>query len=303
MKVYKMIDNEDILNELRRRREKSNEGHQGMINQRMINIELNMSRIKNKIVIISGKGGVGKTTVAVNLAICLASYGLRVGILDLDITGPNVTKMLGIKEGTRFRVATEAHKFYPVEGPFNLKVVSMAFFLKDSDTPVIWRGPMKMGAVRQFLGDAIWGDLDYLIVDLPPGTSDEPLDILQLIPDENVVVVSTPQEVAVMDARKAIAMALTLKRKVLGIIENMSGFQCPHCDKHIDPNPPRGGENAAKDFNIAFLGKIPFELEITQQCDQGVPFVVKCPNSTAAKEFKILVKKIRDNIEGRNLIL
>jgi Mrp family chromosome partitioning ATPase len=292
-----MIDDEDLIKELRRRRNNLYKGHNPMIHQQKVKIELNMSRIKNKIVIISGKGGVGKTTFTVNLATILASYGLRVGILDLDITGPNVTKMLGIKEGTRFHADPQTKKIYPVDGPLNLKIVSMAFLLQDFDTPIIWRGPMKMRAVRQFLGDAIWGDLDYLVIDLPPGTSDEALDILQLIPDENVIVVSTPQEVALMDARKAIAMAQTMGRKVLGIIENMSGFQCPHCDKQIDPYPPRGGERAANDFNIPYLGKIPFDVEIAHQCDLGVPFVLRYPDSSSAKAFKNLVNKIRDTIE------
>ena len=273
------------------------DGKQEAMDERMVSIRNNMARIKHKIVIISGKGGVGKTTVAVNLAISLASVGLRVGILDVDITGPNVNKMLGISPEIRPRVDPDAKKFYPVDGPLNTKVVSMAFLLQDSDTPVIWRGPMKMGAVRQFLGDAHWGELDYLICDLPPGTSDETLDILQLIPDENVVVVSTPQEVAIMDARKTISMAKTMKRHVLGIIENMSGFKCPHCDEYIDLYPPGGAEKASKDFNIKFLGKIPFEVEVGQQGDQGLPFVLKYPDRESTKAFKAVVAKIREEIE------
>jgi Mrp family chromosome partitioning ATPase len=274
-----------------------NKGKQEAMDERMISIRNNMSKIKHKIVVISGKGGVGKTTVAVNLAMSLASVGLRVGVLDVDITGPNVNKMLGISTEIRPRVDPDAKKFYPVDGPLNTKVVSMAFLLQDSDTPVIWRGPMKMGAVRQFLGDAHWGDLDYLICDLPPGTSDETLDILQLIPDENVVVVSTPQEVAIMDARKTISMAKTMKRHVLGIIENMSGFKCPHCNEYIDLYPPGGAEKASKDFNVKFLGKIPFEVEVSQQGDQGLPFVLKYPDSESTKAFKAVVAKIREELE------
>ena len=167
------------------------DGRQELLDDKMNSIRENMAKIKHKIVVISGKGGVGKTTVSVNLAMSLASLGLRVGILDVDITGPNVNKMLGIAPDVRPRVDPEAKKFYPVDGPLHTKVVSMAFLMMDSDTPVIWRGPMKMSAVRQFLGDAYWGDLDYLICDLPPGTSDETLDLLQLIPEENVLVVTT----------------------------------------------------------------------------------------------------------------
>jgi len=273
------------------------EGQREMLDEREENTKKNMEKIKHKIVIISGKGGVGKTTVAVNLAMSLASVGLRVGLLDVDITGPNVNKMLGINSEIRPRIDPDAKKFYPVNGPLNIKVMSMAFLIGDTDTPVIWRGPMKMGAVRQFLGDAIWGELDYLICDLPPGTSDETLDILQLIPDENVVIISTPQEVALMDARKTIAMAQTMERKVIGIIENMSGFKCPHCDNFIDLYPPGGAEKAAKDFGIVLLGQIPFEIEVSQQGDQGLPFVLKYPDSESTKSFKSVVKKIREVLE------
>jgi ATP-binding protein involved in chromosome partitioning len=275
----------------------SEESKREIMDEREENIRKNMEQIKHKIVIISGKGGVGKTTVAVNLAMSLASVGLRVGLLDVDITGPNVNKMLGISPEVRPRVDPDAKKFYPVNGPLNIKVMSMAFLTQDSDTPVIWRGPMKMGAVRQFLGDAVWGELDYLICDLPPGTSDETLDILQLIPDENVIVISTPQEVAVMDARKTIAMAKTMQRNVLGIIENMSGFKCPHCNEYIDLYPPGGPEKASKDFNITLLGKIPFEIQVGQQGDQGLPFVLKYPESDSTKSFKQVVDQIRKLLE------
>ena len=273
------------------------QGKKEAMDLRMEEIKKNMAKIKHKIVVISGKGGVGKSTVAVNLAMSLASVGLRVGILDVDITGPNVAKMLGISPELKPRVDPDARKFFPINGPLNIKVMSMAFLLENSDSPVIWRGPMKMGAVRQFLGDAIWGDLDYLVCDLPPGTSDETLDILQLIPDENVIVVSTPQEVALMDARKTIKMSQIMERNVLGIIENMSGFDCPHCGKHIDLYPPGGAEKAAKDFNIRLLGKIPFEVEIGIQGDKGLPFIIKYTDSKSAKAFKETVKNIQEILE------
>ncbi len=268
-----------------------------MMDERTKNIKKNMENIKHKIVVISGKGGVGKTTVAINLAMSLASVGLRVGILDVDITGPNVIKMLGISPELKPRVDAEAKRFYPIDGPLKLKVMSMAFLTLTPDEPVIWRGPMKMSAVRQFLGDAEWGELDYLICDLPPGTSDETLDILQLIPDENVVVVTTPQEVALMDARKTIKMALVMERKILGIIENMSGFNCPHCGEYIDLYPPGGAQKASTDFNVPVLGSIPFETEVSQQGDEGLPFVLKYPESKSAKAFKETVKRIRELLE------
>ncbi|MHA1678062.1 MAG: Mrp/NBP35 family ATP-binding protein [Promethearchaeota archaeon] len=273
------------------------EGKKAQLDELSQNIQKNMAKIKHKIVIMSGKGGVGKTTVAVNLATSLAGFGLQVGLLDVDITGPNITKMMGISPEVRPQVDPEARKFYPVLGPLNIKVMSMAFLTQDPDTPVIWRGPMKMGAVRQFLGDAIWQELDYLVCDLPPGTSDETLDILQLIPDEHVIIVTTPQEVALMDARKTIAMAKTMKRDVLGIIENMSGFKCPHCGKHIDLYRPGGAEKASKDFGIRLLGKIPFEIGVSEQGDLGLPFVLKYPDSESSKAFKEIVKKIREILE------
>ncbi len=177
----------------------------------------------------------------------------------------------------------------------------MAFLTENPDEPVIWRGPMKMGDVRQFLGDAIWGDLDYLVCDLPPGASDETLDILQLIPEENVIIVSTPQEVALMDARKTIKMAQIMKRNVIEIIENMSGFKCPNCGEYIEIFGSGGAEKAAKDFGIRLLGKIPFETEIGQQCDQGLPFIMRYQDSESSKAFKTVIKEIKEILENKNI--
>ena len=258
-----------------------------------------MAKIKHKIIICSGKGGVGKSTVATNLAVSLAAQGLSVGILDVDITGPNVPKMLNL-EGRRPEVIPGENKFIPVNGPLNIQVMSMAFLLETPDTPVIWRGPLKMGAIRQFIADAGWSSLDYLIADLPPGTSDETLDIMQLT-HGSVVVVTTPQDVATLDARKTIQMAKTMQLDVVGIVENMSGMviKCPHCDESIEVDlfGSGGGEKAAHDLEIPFLGRIPIEQSVREQGDAGLPIVLKYPDSVSAKAIEEIVKKIRSSVE------
>jgi len=270
------------------------EEQKGLTNeQRMELIRSNMEKIKHKIAIISGKGGVGKSTVAVNLAMKLASTGSAVGLLDIDITGPNIAKMLGMNPKLKPQIDTDKQQFYPINGPLNIKVMSMAFLIEDIDSPVIWRGPMKMSVTRQFLGDAQWGYLDYLIIDLPPGTGDETLDILQLIPDVHIIIVTTPQEVALMDSRKTLKMSLIMNKDVLGIIENMSGYVCPECGHKSDLFGKGGGEKAAKDFQIPLLGQIPLDPNITVTSDSGVPFVIKYQDSPAASAFTESVKKIR----------
>ncbi|MHA1820665.1 MAG: Mrp/NBP35 family ATP-binding protein [Promethearchaeota archaeon] len=287
-------------------------------------IKEKMKYIKHKVVVMSGKGGVGKTTVAVNLAIKLAALGRTVGILDVDITGPNVPHMLGMS-GMRPEVDPEKQMFYPVIGPMNLRVMSMAFLLESEDTPVIWRGPMKMGAIRQFLSEALWGELDYMVFDLPPGTSDETLDILTLIPDAGLIIVTTPQDVALLDSRKTVNMGLHIddnlwaryendlkayeagylkeppkkpKGKImLGIIENMAGFKCPHCGKEIQLFGMGGGEKAAEALNVPFLGRIPFEIDVRVQGDTGLPFIIQYPDSDSGKAFEEIVKKVIEKME------
>jgi ATP-binding protein involved in chromosome partitioning len=260
-------------------------------------IKERLAKIKYKVVVMSGKGGVGKTTVAVNLAIKLAALGKTVGILDVDITGPNVAHMLNMA-GMRPEVNTEEKTFLPVIGPMNLRVMSMAFLLETDDTPVIWRGPMKMGAIRQFLAEAEWGELDYLIFDLPPGTSDETLDIMQLIENAGIVVVTTPQDVALLDSRKTVNMAKTMGRKMLGIVENMAGYTCPHCGENVDIFGTGGGEKAAKALKVPFLGRIPFEIDVRVHGDDGLPFIIQNPNSPSAIAFEKVVKKIQNTMES-----
>ena len=179
-------------------------------------------KIKHKIMVLSGKGGVGKSTVSTGLAVALAQQGHKVGILDIDITGPNVPKMMGL-DGRKLHV--EGGRIHPAQGHLGVKVISMAFLLEDEDTPVVWRGPIKLGAIQQFIGDVEWGELDYLIIDFPPGTSDEPLTVAQSLPDiDGMVIVTTPQDVALLDSRKSISFASSLKVPVLGVVENMSGY-------------------------------------------------------------------------------
>lgn len=235
-------------------------------------VQANLRRIGRKIVVMSGKGGVGKSTVAVNLAIALAREGRSVGLLDADLHGPNVPKMLGI-DGRRLEGDADGGILpCTVDG---LKVVSMAFLLSDEDTPVIWRGPLKMGALRQFLGEVHWGDLDYLVIDLPPGTGDEPLSIAQMVRGSSgAIIVTTPQDVALLDARKAVRFAEALKMPVLGVVENMSGFVCPHCGERTDLFKSGGGERAAGKLGVPFLGRVPFDPVIVEAGDNGTTVVL-----------------------------
>jgi Mrp family chromosome partitioning ATPase len=260
----------------------------------------NLQKIKHKIVIMSGKGGVGKSTVATNLAFSLSMNGNDVGLLDVDIHGPNIPKMLGIEEE---RITGDGKGIFPIMVPPNLKVMSMAFLLSTKDTPVIWRGPVKMGAIRQFLGEVHWGDLDYLIIDLPPGTGDEPLSIAQLIPNSNgAIIVTTPQDVALLDSRKAVNFARALNMPVIGIIENMSGLICPHCSRRIDLFGTGGGRRAALDLSVPYLGKIPIDPKIVKTGDGGKPFVLEYSKSDSAKVFGEIVEKVQRFVSKENQI-
>ena len=262
-----------------------------------------MSKIKHKIAIISGKGGVGKSTVTVNLAMAFAMQGHanRVGILDADIHGPSVPKMLGLR-GQRLQ-ALAAGIIFPVTGPLGIKVVSMDFLLPSDDSPVIWRGPLKMRAIQQFLSDITWGELDFLFIDLPPGTGDEPLSIMQLIPDmDGVVIVTIPSEVSQIVVKKAVTFARQLGVPVIGIVENMSGFVCPKCGAEVNIFKTGGGRKIAEDLDIPFLGSIPINPEICADSDDGKPFIVGHPESPASKAFMDIVKKIERYLEERNLL-
>ena len=250
----------------------------------------NLSRIKNKLLVISGKGGVGKTTVAVNIAYGLSMKGYKTGILDVDIHGPNIAKMLGIEDK---KLMSSESGIEPVTVLPNLKAISLALIGYDVNQPVIWRGPLKMIAIKQLLSDANWGELDYLIIDSPPGTGDEPLSVCQLIPElDGAIVVTTPQDVAILDSRKSVLFAKQLKIPVLGIIENMGRFTCPHCGKEIDLFGTGGGEKTASELRVPFLGRIPLEPLMIKSGDSGRPFVQFNRDKNAAKILDEIIEKI-----------
>ena len=249
-----------------------------------------MSRIKNKILVLSGKGGVGKSSIAVNLAMSLALAGKKVGLLDADIHGPSVPKLLGL-EGCQPLVKGDS--FLPVEFDNKLQVMSLGFLLPSATDAVIWRGPLKMSALKQLLQDVIWGDLDFLVIDLPPGTGDEPLSICQLIekPD-GVVIVTTPQEISLADVRRSINFCRQMDVPVIGVVENMSGFVCPHCEKTTDIFLSGAGEQMAKEMGVPFLGKIPIDPEITRSCDAGRPYVQHYAQQETAKAIARVVRPV-----------
>ena len=260
-------------------------------------VKENLASVKHKIVVMSGKGGVGKSTVAVNLAVALARRGRKVGLLDADIHGPSVPKLLG-GPNLPLSVNEQGH-IVPMTVPPGMKVMSIAFLVSDRDAPVIWRGPVKMGAIKQFLEEVEWGRLDYLIVDLPPGTGDEPLSVAQLIPSpDGAVIVTTPQDVALLSVRKSINFAKAVKLNVIGIIENMAGLVCPHCGKEINVFGDGGPEKAAKDMDVPLLGSLPLSPTVARSGDDGRPFV-SAINNGVAKTFEEITDRIINSIEKK----
>ena len=290
--------------------------------QRKLRISKIDEDIKHKIMVLSGKGGVGKSTVATGLALSLARMGKRVGIMDIDITGPNVPKMLGL-EGTDLHV--ENGRIHPAIGAHGIKVISMAFLIEDPDKPVIWRGPIKLGAINQFIGDVEWGELDALIIDFPPGTSDEPLTVSQSLPTiDGVVIVTTPQEVALLDSRKSINFAKTISIPVIGVVENMSGYTITGSTEpniKVGINGPSGsmiettsdsegnwsitldvfksggGADAAGNLSVPFLGSLPFDPGIVRGGDDGVHRIVADPSGATAQAFDKIVEKVVETLE------
>ena len=291
--------------------------------QRKMRISKMDEQINHKIMVLSGKGGVGKSTVATGLALSLAKMGKKVGLMDIDITGPNVPKMLGL-EGDDLNV--EEGQIHPANGPHGLKVISMAFLLEDPDKPVIWRGPIKLGAIQQFIGDVAWGELDALIIDFPPGTSDEPLTVSQSLPGiDGVVIVTTPQEVALLDSRKSINFAKTISVPVLGVVENMSGYKLKgksepnsvvsflgptgvheECKADEDGNweitldvfKSGGGKEASVEMGVPFLGTLPFDPGIVRGGDDGVHRIVADPEGETAKAFQTIVDNTLEQLDS-----
>lgn len=264
-------------------------------------IAASLRKIKNKLIVLSGKGGVGKSTVAVNLAAALAAEGKMVGLMDVDIHGPSVPKLLGL-EGAR-PGGDENGRIYPVPYSDNLKVISIGFMLRSPDDAVIWRGPLKYGAIKQFVKDVEWGNLDYLVVDSPPGTGDEPLSVCQIVKPDGAIIVTTPQDVALVDVKKSITFCRNVGVPITGVIENMSGFSCPHCGAQVDIFKKGGGRKMSEEMNVPFLGDIPIEIAIMENGDSGKPFmsIENSDESPSRKAFKEIVNNIIKNKTGATI--
>lgn len=259
-----------------------------------LELEKSLKKIKHNIVVLSGKGGVGKSTIAANMALTLAGSGYNVGLLDVDFHGPTIPKLLGL-EGSK--PGQDGNKLIPVDYASNLKVISLGM-LVNSDDAVIWRGPMKMGALQQLLRDVNWGELDYLIFDCPPGTGDEPLSIVQLIPKATgAVVVTTPQAVSTADVRRSIKFCHKVNLPVIGVIENMSGYKNPESGEMLNLFGHGGGERMAAEMNETFLGRIPIDPKIVELSDSGQPFVVHAPKSETNQTFVKIMEEMLKRIE------
>lgn len=258
-----------------------------------------INNIKNKIVVLSGKGGVGKSTIAANIAISLALKGHKTGLLDLDIHGPSIPTILNL-ENARVQ-GTEQLLFPCAYGDGLLKVISIAFLLNNRDDAIIWRGPAKTGVIKQFIENVAWEELDYLVVDCPPGTGDEPLSVIQILEDvTGAVIVTTPQKLAISDVRKSVNFCQKVEVPVLGVLENMSGFVCPECNKTYDIFKSGGGEAMAAEMGVPFLGKIPLDPQIVDAGDDGKPFVQHYSDSPTAKVMEKVIGSIFKQMEKQH---
>jgi ATP-binding protein involved in chromosome partitioning len=252
-------------------------------------IKETMALIKYKLLVLSGKGGVGKSTVAVHLSVALSERGFSAGLLDIDLHGPSIPQMLGLSGQ---KITAEGARLQPLNYSDKLKVVSMASILGDQKTALIWRGPRKGGAIRQLLGDVLWGPLDFLVIDAPPGTGDEPLSVAQSIPGVKAIVVTTPQQVALQDVRRSLQFLNRVSLPILGIIENMSGLICPHCHQEIDLFKKGGGESLAREWGVSFLGRIPFDPDLVAEADAGRPFFTAHSESAVVQAYNHIADEV-----------
>ena len=252
-------------------------------------VKSSLDKIKNKIIVMSGKGGVGKSSTSVNLSIALSKKGHNVGLMDVDLHGPDVPRMLGLDGMPEIN---SNHKLNPMRFSDNLKAISIEAFTQGKDDAIIWRGPLKFSAIRQFIGDVDWGDLDFLVIDSPPGTGDEPLTVAQTIKDARAVIVTTPQEVALADVRKSINFCKTVDMNIFGLIENMSGFSCPHCNEMIELFGSGGGERTAKQMGIDFLGSIPFDPKVVACGDTGACYQETHSDSAVTRAYAAVADKL-----------
>ena len=248
-----------------------------------------LNRIGRKFIVMSGKGGVGKTSTAVNLALALSFTGANVGLIDVDLHGPDVPRMLGLKDMMN---VNQENELVPLAYSDHLRMVSVESLIPNKDDAVIWRGPVKHSVIQQFIGQVSWGALDYLVIDAPPGTGDEPLTVAQSIRDAEAIIVTTPQEISLADVRKSINFCHTVKMKIFGMIENMGGFKCPHCDCDIELFGTGGGERTAKIMGIDFLGRIPFDPQMVICGDEGASFQEKYPESPVSIAFRHIAERI-----------
>lgn len=268
----------------------------GSISENGNELQERLDKIKHKILVLSGKGGVGKSTVAANLACSLSLKGFRTGLLDVDFHGPSIPTLLKL-EGQS--VYSGPGGLVPIDYNQHLKVMSLGFLLRNQDDAVIWRGPMKMQVMKQLLEDVLWGTLDYLVMDFPPGTGDEPLSMSQLIPDvDGAIIVTTPQNLSLNDVRKSINFCHQVKIPVLGVIENMSGFICPHCQGVVDIFKKGGGEAMAERMEVPFLGRIPMTSLIVEASDEGCPFIEKQQDAEVSRMFVRIVDSLIGKIDG-----